>query len=108
MKEESCGEDSSEAARGNGEPPEFSAANFTRTDKRGARSCGLAYPAFSFEPLQVGANVASMLIAKLAIFLQSLTYDPLQFSRGFWIKAYWGGWRFDAECCRKSPPSFAR
>src|SRR5439155_26051479 len=42
----------------------------------------------AFEPLQVGAHLGSVLIAKIAVFLQGLVDDPLEFDWDVGIQAH--------------------
>src|SRR5580700_5219358 len=46
------------------------------------------------QPLQVGANISSVLVAEVSVFLQTLVNDPFHFGWQVGIQPYWRNWLF--------------
>src|SRR5581483_3490658 len=58
----------------------------------------------SVQAFKIGPDLGSSLIAKIAIFLQSLIDDSFQLGRQIGIEANWSGWSLVKDgiedCCR--------
>src|SRR5438105_10893029 len=61
----------------------------------------------ALQPLQVGSHLCPALIAQIAVFLQSLVYDPFQFRWQVAIEANWGRWHRIEYCFEDDSRAFA-